>query len=60
MLSGGEPVVTFTLSTAEGLRATVTSDGPAHPDLLDELSRRVVRIFVDANASLPDQADDAE
>ncbi len=53
-------MVTFSLAIDGGMRATVTTDGPPHPDLLDELSRRVVRIFVDANASLPDGVDDAQ
>lgn len=48
--------VTFQISTDEhGLTATVSADGAQHPDLLDELSRRCVRLFAEGNASLPDE-----
>lgn len=50
-------MVTFQLST-EHFTATVQDDQPVHPDLLDELARRCVRLFVDAYTSLPD--DDAD
>lgn len=49
--------VTFSLTT-EGFSATVSAQGDLHPDALDELSRRCVRLFVEANASLPDEPDE--
>ncbi len=57
-------MMTFQLTSA-GLTAMVTKDGPVHPDLMDECVRRCVRLFVEANASLPDDElmdglDDAE
>ena len=45
--------MTFQLTSA-GLTAMVTKDGDVHPDLMDEMGRRCVRLFVEANASLPD------
>lgn len=52
-------MITFQLST-EDFTATVQSDQVAHPDLLDELGRRCVRLFAEANASLPDPPLDAD
>lgn len=49
-------MVTFEL-TSGSFAATVSTDGPLHPDLLDEMSTRCIRLFIDANASLPDEAD---
>lgn len=50
-------MVTFQLST-DDFTATVQADGPPHPDLLDELGRRCVRLFAEANASLPEASED--
>ena len=50
-------MLTFQL-VSEGLTATVSTDVSIHPDLLDEMSRRCVRLFVEANASLPDGVED--
>jgi hypothetical protein len=53
-------MVTFQLST-EDFTASVQADQPMHPDLLDELGARCVRLFLEAHAGLPDgEADDAE
>ncbi len=46
-------MVTFQVE-ADGLIATVVTDESIHPDLLDELSRRCVRLFTEAHASLPE------
>ena len=40
--------------------ASVESDQPPYPDMLDDLARRCVRIFVDAHALLPEGEPDAE
>ena len=56
-------MITFQLVWAaedgSSMTAMTTADGEVHPDLLDELSCRCVRLFTEANASF-DQADDAE
>ncbi len=46
-------MMVFSLQSA-GLTASVTKAGDVHPDLMDEMGRRCVRLFVEANASLPD------
>ncbi len=50
-------MVTFTLY-AGGLTATTTADGTVHPDLMDELGRRCVRLFVEAYASMPEDIEE--
>lgn len=50
---------TFQVST-ENLTVTVETDGPVHPDLLDSMCIRCVDLFARVNASLPDDAGDAE
>lgn len=50
-------MVKFTI-TANGLVTSCEADGNLHPDLLDELSRRCVRLFVETNAALPDDEDE--
>lgn len=61
MSGTGAPVFTFQVST-EDLTATVQTDGPVHPDLLDSMCTRCVELFTRANESLPAEADgdDAE
>lgn len=54
----------FTVQLTSGyLTASVTQDGEIHPDLMDEMAGRCLRLFVEANASLPEyvvDGDDAE
>lgn len=49
---------TFQLST-DTITATVQTDGPVHPDLLDEMGARCIRLFAEGNDSL-DYEDDSE
>ncbi len=55
-------MITFQLTWAaeDGscMTAMTTADGEIHPDLLDELSTRTLRLFTEASASF-DEADDA-
>lgn len=49
-------MLTFQLST-EDLTATVQHDGSLNSDLLDDLARRCVRMFAEANETLPEEAE---
>jgi hypothetical protein len=51
-------VITFQLSADDWLTATVSTDESIHPDLLDELGARCLRLFADACAGYP--VDDPE
>lgn len=42
----------------EHITATVSSDDPVHPDLLDEMVARVIRLFEAGNNSLPEAEED--
>lgn len=46
-------MVTFQLSVGD-FTASVVWDEPVHPDLLDELGRRCVRLFADGYMNIPE------
>jgi hypothetical protein len=53
-------MITFQLSADDWLTATVSTDEAIHPDLLDELAARCLRLFADGCAGFPSVDPDVE